>query len=475
MRPLQFVLSAATVCGLILQPHAASMGSADGKSIQAPSPFAGTLVGPHWAGATSASERAVLDALRWLARHQQQDGSWSVVGVQTDCDVHAGSYAQKLDDPARHTVGLTGLALLAFLAQGLGPDSKLEMVDTQERAVYRAGAVTSGASRWLEEHQRDDGALAPDSTFDHALGSHALIESFGLSGDAARRPSAEKALAYLLAAQCRGADGSLSGFASVPLQNQAPDAPVAPDSFSTAWALYALRSAQICGLEVPPESFAGCLAFLDSASTKSAKDEPGESSSTQPISEFDPKAPWPAGFWPAVAMNARILATDEQEDPRFASTTALVARDVPSAADVAKIDFTYWHFAAFALFQYDGPTSPKGNGKAWGPWRDGLIESLTKLQDHSETCARGSWPQLERSTPIGGPLYATALNTITLQVFYRYDNMLTPPERLKEREEQAKQAWEAQKAKRKADAAKAKQSADKSKPKTPPKPAKKRP
>src|SRR5205085_4557236 len=43
-------------------------------------------------GPTQGTERAVLDGLRWLARHQNEDGSWSPATLKERCDCDDPSY-----------------------------------------------------------------------------------------------------------------------------------------------------------------------------------------------------------------------------------------------------------------------------------------------------------------------------------------------------------------------------------------------
>ena len=62
------------------------------------------------------TEPALKDGLEWLKKHQDEDGKW-------DCDQfmkHDDPASDQCDGPdnAVHDVGVTGLALLAFLGDG---------------------------------------------------------------------------------------------------------------------------------------------------------------------------------------------------------------------------------------------------------------------------------------------------------------------------------------------------------------------
>ena len=69
--------------------------------------------GVRYGGGTPQSEEAVERALRWLAAHQRQDGSWNFNHLSDACQhycTHPGNEAS--------TTAATGLALLPFLGAG---------------------------------------------------------------------------------------------------------------------------------------------------------------------------------------------------------------------------------------------------------------------------------------------------------------------------------------------------------------------
>ncbi|HZZ73741.1 MAG TPA: hypothetical protein VFE24_15930, partial [Pirellulales bacterium] len=97
-------------------------------------------------GVTAPSERAVALALNWLARHQNDDGSWSM----------DHSHATKCRDktctgPAITTsaAGATALGVLPFLAAG----------QTQDKGFYKT--QIGKAIVFLVKHQASNGDLAP--------------------------------------------------------------------------------------------------------------------------------------------------------------------------------------------------------------------------------------------------------------------------------------------------------------------------
>jgi hypothetical protein len=52
-----------------------------------------------------------------------------------------------------------------------------------------------------------------------------------------------------------------------------------------------------------------------------------------------------------------------------------------------------------------------------------MVEALTSSQSHSaKTCQDGGWLAPDRWCHAGGPIYATAINVLTAEVYYRYAN-----------------------------------------------------
>ena len=107
-----------------------------------------------------------------------------------------------------YDVGVTGLAVLALLADG-----------NTMRSGPHATAVTKGV-RWLCDQQKPTKrrrkpkgvfgpAAAHDYIYDHAIATQAVIEAYGLSGrEESLRKSAQAGLDYLAATRCTSATRS---------------------------------------------------------------------------------------------------------------------------------------------------------------------------------------------------------------------------------------------------------------------------
>jgi hypothetical protein len=321
-------------------------------------------------GGGALTEAAVLAALTWLAKNQNPDGSWS-----------AGR-----DD---FRSGATGLALLAFLGRGYTHLSK----------DNHGGVVRRGLESLLSQ-QDVEGCLSPRSgekyMYSHAIATLAVVEAYGLTSSNLFKDQAQKAVDFLVAAQNPG-----RGWRYIARSGD-------NDSSVTGWAVGALRSAQLGQLSFPRSSHDGARAWFDEAT-----DDGGRTGYTMKGSGKR-SSPGPSDLFAvhdtltAIAMSSRILIDRKKSDPRLAETTARLLKDLP-AWDEVRRDYVYWFWASQALFSYDGPSGP-----VWKAWNKSLVDVVTKHQEKD-----GSWPPSDRWSPDGGRVYATAINALTMEVYYR--------------------------------------------------------
>ena len=66
---------------------------------------------------------------------------------------------------------------------------------------------------------------------------------------------------------------------------------------------------------------------------------------------------------------------------------------------------------------YDGPDSGRAQ-KYWKTWSQAISKTLVANQE-SAGCAKGSWGADDRWGFEGGRVYATAINALTLEAYYR--------------------------------------------------------
>jgi hypothetical protein len=352
-------------------------------------------------GPTPETEDAVLSALRWLARHQNADGSWSVAGYTKRCTAACTPNPGHEDFDA----GVAGLSMLAFLGAGYSHLSK----DTYDGICF--GDVVRRGLQWMAAHQDPEGCVgsraAQKYMYNHTICALALTEAYGLTGTNLVYEAARKAVDFTLAAQNPGKGWRYS--------YKCGD----NDSSVTGWAVMVLKSAELSALPVPPAGYDGTRAWYDEATEESYARVGYTHKGTGKVfvpglnEHFEHHE-----ALTAIAVMARIFMDKTKADPRVANGADLLLRDKPRWEGNA-IDFYYWYYASLALFQYDGP-----KGAKWKQWNEPMAGALVKNQNAAPTgCRAGSWEPVDRWSPEGGRVYATAINALTLEVYYRYANV----------------------------------------------------
>ena len=78
-------------------------------------------------------------------------------------------------------------------------------------------------------------------------------------------------------------------------------------------------------------------------------------------------------------------------------------------------DFYYWYYGTLAMFQMGGV-----HWKAWnGAMKKALVDTQRRGGDES-----GSWDPTSAWGHAGGRVYATAINILSLEIYYRYAKIL---------------------------------------------------
>ena len=123
----------------------------------------------------------------------------------------------------------------------------------------------------------------------------------------------------------------------------------------------------------------------------------------------------------AIAVVSRIFMQKRKSEPTLAGVNLLIA-DLPEWSP-NKVDFYYWHYGSLALYQYDGPDGPM-----WKKWNEPMKNALVPNQSTGKDgCRNGSWnSDVDRWGFEGSRVYATAINALTLEVYYRYANVFNP-------------------------------------------------
>ncbi|MEO1496654.1 MAG: hypothetical protein AAFV43_05835 [Planctomycetota bacterium] len=343
-------------------------------------------------GGDSDTEDAVARGVEWLARAQRRDGAWDTRrwgGGREDkvLDFNRGG-AGKLAE-----TGVTGLALLAL--QGAGY--------THLEGPYR-NTVTSGLAFLIDRQQvggPNDGDLAGDAshfarTYCHTMATFALAEAFAGTGDERLRSAVTRAVRFLERRQ-NPADG---GWRYAPGDRG--------DMSQMGWAVMALRSAELGGVAIRPAVWTGIERFVDSVALGPSRGmacyRPGER---------------PTPTMTAEALYCRqILGVARARPAAGREAVGLLAADRPTSGGRRPPNLYYWYYGTLAL-HHERETSPEAES-AWSAWNASMKRALLPRQV-SGGPNDGSWRPNTLWGGYGGRVYTTALATMCLEVYYRYD------------------------------------------------------
>ncbi len=347
-------------------------------------------------GGSQATESAVEAALRWLARHQEADGHWAV-----DKWEGGGVVQGNMLNTARlktNDISITGLATLAFLGAGY-THKQGQFKDNVQRAIawLAAKQLPSGA---FEIEGDGAGPRNGFQVYDHCIGTLALAEAYGMSKDEALRAPAQKGVDNLLRLQ--EPYGAWKHTA-------------AKSTSVTGWAVMAMKSARIAGLRVEGAAFQGVTNWLDKVTVPSSG-LVGYGARGQIF--------WGKGYvTTAVGMVCREFMGTPNTDALLLKQADLLLKEVPKweatnhAAQTPQWPY-YWYYGTLAMFQI--------GGDRWNKWNEALKRTLVPNQrkggpmDGSAADKDGSWDCGMGFGPTGGRAYTTAVNALTLEVYYRY-------------------------------------------------------
>lgn len=348
-------------------------------------------------GGTEASEEAVLRGLRWLARHQREDGRWSLKAYSEGiegCDCQSESESQVDDNDTAGTV----FGLLPMLGAGITHNSTPEQ--SAELAEYRK-AVEKGLTFLIQHQVRKAGdknlGHLGGNMYSHAMATLALCEAYGLSQDERLKVPAQLAIKYLMDAQHKEGGWRYS-------PGQAGDLSV------TSWVFFAIRSAQLAGLPINRDALVRAERFVSSCAVPTAD------------TRFARYAYLP-GQEAKLSLTAAGLLTRQfigwrKDDPDLVAGCKYLAQNLPPESGGSLGAIYYYHYATQVLHNMEG--------SEFDLWNHRMREHLIRTQEKQGHRA-GSWnPQGTDWGARGGRLYATGLALITLEVYYRHLPMYRP-------------------------------------------------
>lgn len=342
-------------------------------------------------GGSEGTESAVTAALRWLKRAQSGNGMW-------DCDgwTHIEKHPQDGQNAGdgRYDTGVTSMALLAFLGNG----------HTHRFGTFKR-TVNKGLT-WLKRQQKSNGSISFDhgeTIYNHAIGTMALCEAYAVSRDFTLKRYAEKAINFCVKAQ----NPNLGWQYGVKSGKN--------DTSVTGWMVLALKAGKTAGIEVPEEAFAGALRWFKRATAASGDvgyTLPGGGSSF--LSANDGKYD-PVPCMTGVSVICRIFTGERRSEDAIRKGAKILMDSQPKwskGGSSRKVNFYYWYYGTYAMFQVGGPK--------WKEWNKSMQSSLLPTQCMGGP-EDGSWPPVGEWCLAGGRVYATAINALTLEIYYRYE------------------------------------------------------
>jgi beta-lactamase regulating signal transducer with metallopeptidase domain len=326
-------------------------------------------------GGNAATTEAVNAGLQWLARNQQEDGSWSLTGPYAD-----GGRQENRE-------AATAMALLAFQGDG----------NTADHGEHQS--VVKRGWQYLLKQQDSDGCFFRNGSFGHRFYTHgqatiAICELFAMTEDPELRRSykepAEKAITY-----CVKSQSPLGGWKYAPQ--------VSADLSVTGWILVALQTARIAGLDVPDETLAGITKHLDQIAQHGGS-----------------RYPYQKGREVTRAMTAEGLLCRQYlgwrpTHPELREGVEWLLRPENQISYADERDVYYWYYATQVMYHM--------GGEPWQKWNHVMGQELPAQQSRHETDA-GSWdpakPSRDEWGGEGGRLFVTCLSICMLEAYYRH-------------------------------------------------------
>tara|TARA_B100000809_G_scaffold175126_1_gene172432 strand:- start:8396 stop:10099 length:1704 start_codon:yes stop_codon:yes gene_type:complete len=338
-------------------------------------------------GGSGRTENAVDKGLAWLAAHQDSDGGWDAKDYQRHCRHHRPCKGQGLGE---FDMGVTALATLAFLGSGHSPNKE---------GPYRRHVTK--ALKHLTDAQSGIGSFEPRGdkyNYNHALATLALAEAYAMTRDSFYKDSLQSALRYSFSSQQAGGGWDYSSIKTG--RN---------DLSITGWQVMALRAAQKAGIAIPARIRQNLSHFLNRAFTPSGYGI---------YANLEPEAGRMGANMVAVALMTHLYNGGLASDSRARKAVSrLVKGNPPEIKGMARWELSYqsyyyWYTATLALFNV--------GGKTWEAWNTLLQQKVLPLQDR-DPHSSGSWaPEPNWVGRSGGRIYSTAINVLTLEVYYRY-------------------------------------------------------
>ncbi len=323
-------------------------------------------------GGDGKTEAAVGLGLKWLAKQQYPDGSWSLTGPFN---------AYRDGPPLENKESATAMALLAFL--GNGQTDRIGLKEYQE--------TVARGFKWLLKQQLENGRFQTDKHshhfYTHGQSTIAICELYAMTKDERYREPCLKAIDYIVANQA-----PQGGWRYHPGDELS-------DTSVTGWVLMALQSAKMADLPVSQDVLDKVTKYLDRATVDGGS-----------LYGYLPDTQEATPTMTAEALLCRQYLGWPQNDARLVRGVDLLLRDhMPTWKGR---DVYYWYYGTQLMHHMEGP--------AWTKWNDNMKKMLVDNQVKSGREV-GSWnPEGDEWGQFAGRLYTTCLSIYMLEVYYRH-------------------------------------------------------
>lgn len=318
------------------------------------------------------TEKAVLNALRWLKKEQLSDGSWKGTAP-----------------PA-----MTSFAILAYLAHG------------ETSSSIEFGPTVKNALTYLINSQEQNGHFKGKDSNDYSqpITAYALCEAFALINHPDIKYAAIKAINQIVNGQ------HLSGGFNYNLNQDNRE-----DSSYMAWCCQALKAAKMAKLndDVPN---------LDSCIKKAIS---GFKLNADPYGGFGYASKGKSGLSGAGSLCLQLLgnpkASEVTQTIKFLETCTFSFDKPDQQPYSGSSHIYYWYYITQTKFHHSPETFSAWN-KLFSPelCRKQIIEKNAIQDPSGKLVDIGHWESPSKGEHTGGIVQDTALCTLMLEVYYRY-------------------------------------------------------
>lgn len=306
--------------------------------------------------------------LKWLAKQQRSNGSWSLIGPYVD------GAAQE------DTTAATSMALLAFVRSGHGA----------LKGEYQEN-VQKGLAFLMRRQDREGffagGEPAHNQAYSQALASLVMLEIYAHSQNPKYKLAATNAVKY-----AQWSQGTQGGWRYTPREDS--------DASVTGWYVNLLTMAKESKFDVDADVLKKADAYLDTLSH--------EGGSRYGYRKSEP----PTLTITAEAFMSRLAMGMPLDHPALQKAIAVDLLPNKPATD-AQMSSVYFTLHATEVMRRVG-------GDPWTQWRSSLRQTLNDQQARIGNDA-GSWsPEKDQFGPSGGRLYVTCFNIYCQQIAELY-------------------------------------------------------